>query len=172
MKAGVGDVGERRSVMGCDRLQPPMQNALGVLALDVNGRPLPRRATQPVPPQDVGDAELFDEGRFPLPALSESRPTLSSGKRSSPFWLCETRFSREAILSDMNDVSSTTVLHRPFREQHAHLSRVVRGHCAYYLGEPVAAPRRPSRSACNALEVAAALVSDRYAVVAAVPSRR
>ena len=23
-------------------------------------------------------------------------------------------------------------LHRPFREQHAHLSRVIRGHCAYY----------------------------------------
>ena len=36
------------------------------------------------------------------------------------------------------------------------------------LGEPVAAARRPARSACNALEVASALVSDRDAVLAAV----
>ena len=39
------------------------------------------------------------------------------------------------------------------------------------LGEPVAAAWRPARSACNALEVASALVSDRDAVLAAVRKR-
>src|SRR5262249_15745176 len=40
------------------------------------------------------------------------------------------------------------------------------------LGEPVAAAGRPTRPARNALEIASALVSDRDAVVAVIPSHR
>jgi hypothetical protein len=50
-----------------------MQDALSILAFDVDGRSLPRHAAKPLPPEDVGDAQLLDERRFPLPALSREQ---------------------------------------------------------------------------------------------------
>jgi RNA-directed DNA polymerase len=113
--------------------------ASGMRMLDVLGKRLGRygltlhpdktrfvdfRATRPGGEPPDGDATTFDFLGF----------THVWGKSRKGFDVVRQITAKDRYARALASVTQwcRRNLHRPFREQHAHLSRVIRGHCAYY----------------------------------------